>query len=65
MGDKPVTELAGIGDVLGTRLTEKGFDKVRHYWSNSARPIWGRIEKNLNEGLLFKWRLRKEIWAEL
>lgn len=28
MGDKPVTELAGIGGVLGDRLTQAGFDKV-------------------------------------
>lgn len=28
MGDKPVTDLAGIGEVLGTRLKEAGFDKV-------------------------------------
>jgi len=28
MGDKPVTDLAGIGDVLGGRLKEQGFDKV-------------------------------------
>ena len=28
MGDKPVTALAGIGDVLGGRLKNQGFDKV-------------------------------------
>ena len=28
MGEKPVTELAGIGKVLGERLVEQGFDKV-------------------------------------
>lgn len=29
MGEKPVTDLAGVGEVLGKRLDEKGFDKVR------------------------------------
>ena len=30
MNDKPVTDLAGIGEVLGKRLQNKGFDKVKH-----------------------------------
>ncbi|XP_071484625.1 barrier-to-autointegration factor-like [Diadema antillarum] len=28
MGEKPVTDLAGIGAVIGGRLTDKGFDKA-------------------------------------
>jgi len=28
MNEKPVTDLAGIGEVLGKRLQNKGFDKV-------------------------------------
>jgi len=28
MGEKPVTDLAGIGEVLGKRLESKGFDRA-------------------------------------
>lgn len=28
MGEKPVTDLAGVGEVLGKRLEASGFDKV-------------------------------------
>lgn len=31
MGEKPVTDLAGVGEVLGRRLEAAGFDKVCFY----------------------------------
>ena len=31
MGEKEVTAIAGIGDVLGQRLSDKGFDKVIYF----------------------------------
>lgn len=36
MGDKRVTELAGVGDVLGQRLEKAGFDKV----GNSSHSLF-------------------------
>ncbi len=39
MGDKLVTELAGIGPVLGARLTDEGFDKVIAMYSKLIRKL--------------------------
>ena len=38
MGDKPVTDLAGIGEVLGKRFESKGFDKVCIYCTFQTVP---------------------------
>jgi barrier-to-autointegration factor len=32
MGEKSVTDLAGVGDVLGKRLEANGFDKVNKFY---------------------------------
>ena len=34
MGDKPLTALAGIGEVYGERLKATGFEKVSCIFSN-------------------------------
>lgn len=38
MGDKSVGTLAGIGDVLGRKLEDKGFDKV------SSGPLGPKVK---------------------
>ncbi|CAJ0934032.1 unnamed protein product [Ranitomeya imitator] len=42
MGEKEVQCLAGIGDVLGGKLVNKGFDKLLLIYSNeyAAPPLW-------------------------
>ncbi|GFG30864.1 hypothetical protein Cfor_08449 [Coptotermes formosanus] len=40
MGDKPVTDLAGVGEVLGSRLENQGFDKIPVKWaSHVSLPV--------------------------
>jgi hypothetical protein len=52
MGAKPVTDLAGIGEVLGSRLESQGFDKVCTYCLLAFKyvnPIRGVIDDvNIN-----------------
>lgn len=59
MGEKPVGTLAGIGDVLGRKLEEKGFDKVGlgDTWGHQGHvgrgldkrgPWGGTLRKGLN-----------------
>ena len=45
MGEKPVTDLAGIGIILGERLSDKGFDK--------AYTVLGEFLVLKNNGELF------------
>ena len=33
MGDKPVTDLAGVGPVSGEKLKAKGYTEVRTLWN--------------------------------
>lgn len=37
MGDKPVTALSGIGDILGKKLEQQGFDKVDKTHGNTQK----------------------------
>ncbi|KPM02717.1 ras-related protein Rab-2A [Sarcoptes scabiei] len=48
MGEKPVTDLAGIGEVLGKRLSSKGYDK--------AYVVLGQyLVLKKNEELFIEW----------
>ncbi|CAG0920042.1 unnamed protein product [Notodromas monacha] len=55
MGDKPVTAVAGIGDVLGDRLVAKGYDK--------AYVLFGLFLLFKKDGDLFQMWLKDEIKA--
>ncbi|MEE6518508.1 hypothetical protein FKM82_029546 [Ascaphus truei] len=50
MGEKPVQCLSGIGDVLGKRLEEKGFDK--------ADKVLGQFLAMRKDELIFKQWLK-------
>ncbi|CAG0920043.1 unnamed protein product [Notodromas monacha] len=55
MGDKPVTAVTGIGDVLGDRLVAKGYDK--------AYVLFGLFLVFKKDGDLFQMWLKDEIKA--
>ena len=40
MGEKPVTDIAGIGETYGKRLNELGFEKVRYPELGSWIHVW-------------------------
>jgi hypothetical protein len=55
MGEKPVTDVAGIGEVLGQRLTDKGYDK--------AYVLLGQFLVFKKDKELFEMWLKDEIKA--
>lgn len=55
MGEKDVTELAGIGPVLGQKLSSKGFDKVRLYMVFALVNTHSSLSYVMYENLLAKW----------
>lgn len=52
MGEKTVTALAGIGEVLGKRLEDKGFDKVIFFITTKLFPVPLPCAQSPAEGIL-------------
>ena len=64
MGDKPVTDLAGIGEVLGKRLDAKGFDKVTPFLSLSPPPHTDSLQAYVILGQFLVLKKNQELFIE-
>ncbi|KAL1441076.1 hypothetical protein MTO96_008823 [Rhipicephalus appendiculatus] len=49
MAGKSVTELAGIGDALGRRMKDRGFDKDQGRFENWLKDTSGANSKQAND----------------
>lgn len=64
IGEKEVTSVAGIGDVLGARLVEKGYDKVSGNEELACWPIEEFDTQTMNQ-LVCAWATLLCVFGKL
>jgi hypothetical protein len=66
MGDKPVTDLAGVGEVLGKRLSSAGFDKVRIccFFLTIATNVYCKLQAYVVLGQFLVLKKNQELFQE-